>query len=221
VKFFLDTANLDELKKGANWGILDGVTTNPTLIAKEGRPIEEQIRMICDIVDGDISAEVVSTDAPGMIEEGKRLARIHKNIVVKCPLTREGIRATAALSKGEGLRVNVTLCFSPSQALLAAKAGAYIISPFVGRLDDISTNGMDLVRTIVQIYKNYGYKTQVLAASLRHPLHVIESALAGAHIGTMPFKVLDMLFNHPLTDKGLDQFLKDYAKVFQETPVAG
>jgi transaldolase len=221
VKFFLDTANLDELKKGANWGILDGVTTNPTLIAKEGRPIEEQVRMICDIVDGDISAEVVATEAPGMIEEGKRLARIHKNIVVKCPLTREGIKATAALSKGEGLRVNVTLCFSPSQALLAAKAGAYIISPFVGRLDDISTNGMDLVRTIVQIYKNYGYKTQVLAASLRHPLHVIESALAGAHIGTMPFKVMDMLFNHPLTDKGLDQFLKDYAKAFQETPVAG
>jgi len=221
VKFFLDTANLDELKKGANWGILDGVTTNPTLIAKEGRPIEEQVRMICDIVDGDISAEVVSTDAPGMIEEGKRLARIHKNIVVKCPLTREGIKATAALSKGEGLRVNVTLCFSASQALLAAKAGAYIISPFVGRLDDISTNGMDLIRTIVQIYQNYGFKTQVLAASLRHPLHVIESAVAGAHIGTMPFKVLDMLFNHPLTDKGLDQFLKDYAKAFQETPVAG
>ncbi len=221
MKFFLDTANLDELKKGANWGILDGVTTNPTLIAKEGRPIEEQVRMICDIVDGDISAEVVSTDAPGMIEEGKRLARIHKNIVVKCPLTREGIKATAALSKGEGLRVNVTLCFSASQALLAAKAGAYIISPFVGRLDDISTNGMDLIRTIVQIYQNYGFKTQVLAASLRHPLHVIESAVAGAHIGTMPFKVLDMLFNHPLTDKGLDQFLKDYAKAFQETPVAG
>jgi transaldolase len=221
VKFFLDTANLDELKKGANWGILDGVTTNPTLIAKEGRPIEEQVRMICDIVDGDISAEVVATDAPGMIEEGKRLARIHKNIVVKCPLTREGIKATAALSKGEGLRVNVTLCFSASQALLAAKAGAYIISPFVGRLDDISTNGMDLIRTIVTIYKNYGFKTQVLAASLRHPLHVIESAVAGAHIGTMPFKVLDMLFNHPLTDKGLEQFLKDYAKAFQETPVAG
>ncbi len=221
MKFFLDTANLDELKKGANWGILDGVTTNPTLIAKEGRPIEEQVRMICDIVDGDISAEVVATDAPGMIEEGKRLARIHKNIVVKCPLTREGIKATAALSKGEGLRVNVTLCFSASQALLAAKAGAYIISPFVGRLDDISTNGMDLIRTIVTIYKNYGFKTQVLAASLRHPLHVIESAVAGAHIGTMPFKVLDMLFNHPLTDKGLEQFLKDYAKAFQETPVAG
>jgi transaldolase len=220
VKFFLDTANLDEIKKGAAWGMVDGITTNPTLIAKEGRPIEEQVRRICDIVQGDISAEVVSTESQAMIEEGRRLARIHKQIVVKCPLTRDGIKATKALSD-EGIRVNVTLCFSPSQALLAAKAGSYIISPFVGRLDDISTNGMDLVRTIIQIYKNYGYKTQVLAASLRHPLHVVEAAQAGAHIGTMPFKVLDMLFNHPLTDRGLDQFLKDYAKVFQETPVAG
>jgi transaldolase len=220
VKIFLDTANLNELKTGAGWGIVDGVTTNPTLIAKEGRPIEEQVRLICDIVDGDISAEVVSTEAGAMVEEGKRLARIHKNIVVKCPLTREGIKATAALSKA-GLRVNVTLCFTAGQALLAAKAGAYIISPFVGRLDDIGYTGMDLVRSIAQIYKNYNYKTQILAASLRSPTHVIDAALAGAHIGTMPFKVLDMLFNHPLTDKGLDQFLKDYAKVFQETPVAG
>lgn len=220
MKFFLDTANLDELKKGASWGIVDGVTTNPTLIAKEGRPIEEQVRRICEIVDGDISAEVVATEFSAMVQEGKRLAKIHKNIVVKCPLTRDGIKATSALSK-EGIRVNVTLCFSPSQALLAAKAGAYIISPFVGRLDDVSTSGMDLVRNIIQIYKNYGFRTQVLAASLRTPTHVVESALAGAHIGTMPFKVLDMLFNHPLTDKGLDQFLKDYAKVFQETSVAG
>lgn len=220
MKFFLDTANLDEIKKGVDWGIVDGVTTNPTLIAKEGRPIAEQIRRICDIVDGDISAEVVSTESAAMIREGRELARIHKNVVVKCPLIREGIKATAALSK-EGIRVNVTLCFSPAQALLAAKAGAYIISPFVGRLDDIGWTGMDLVRSITAIYRNYGYKTQVLAASLRSPTHVIESALAGAHIGTMPFKVLDMLFNHPLTDKGLDQFLKDYAKAFQETPVAG
>ena len=220
MKFFLDTANLDELKKGASWGIVDGVTTNPTLIAKEGRPIEEQVRRICEIVDGDISAEVVATEFSAMVQEGKRLAKIHKNIVVKCPLTRDGIRATSALSK-EGIRVNVTLCFSPSQALLAAKAGAYIISPFVGRLDDVSTSGMDLVRNIIQIYKNYGFRTQVLAASLRTPTHVVDSALAGAHIGTMPFKVLDMLFNHPLTDKGLEQFLKDYTKVFQETPVAG
>ena len=220
MKFFLDTANLDELKKGAAWGIVDGVTTNPTLIAKEGRPLEEQVRKICDIVDGDISAEVVATEYSAMLQEGKKLAKIHKNIVVKCPLTRDGIKATSALSK-EGIRVNVTLCFSPGQALLAAKAGAYFISPFVGRLDDVGHIGMDLVRSIVQIYKNYGFKTQVLAASLRSPTHVIEAAEAGAHIGTMPFKVLDMLFNHPLTDKGLDQFLKDYAKVFQETPVAG
>jgi transaldolase len=220
VKFFLDTANLDELRKGASWGIVDGVTTNPTLIAKEGRALEEQIRKICDIVDGDISAEVVATEFAAIVEEGRRLAKIHKNVVVKCPLTRDGIRATAALSK-EGIRVNVTLCFSPGQALLAAKAGAYFISPFVGRLDDVGSTGMDLVRSIIQIYKNYGFKTQVLAASLRSPTHVIDAALAGAHIGTMPFKVLDMLFNHPLTDKGLDQFLKDYNKVFQETPVAG
>ncbi|MBS1830575.1 MAG: fructose-6-phosphate aldolase [Acidobacteria bacterium] len=216
MKIFLDTANLDELRKGASWGIVDGVTTNPSLIAKEGRPLEEQVRMICDIVDGDISAEVVATDSKTMIKEGLALAKIHKNIVVKAPLTRDGIQATAALAK-EGIRVNVTLCFSANQALLAAKAGAYIISPFVGRLDDISTNGMDLIRNICTIYKNYGYKTQVLAASLRHPIHVQESAMAGAHIGTMPFKVLDQLFNHPLTDKGLDQFLKDWAKVFQDS----
>ena len=219
MKFFLDTANLDELKKGAAWGVVDGVTTNPSLIAKEGRPIEEQVRMICDIVDGDVSAEVVSTESGAMIAEGLKLAKIHKNIVVKCPLTRDGIKATSALSK-EDIRVNVTLCFSAGQALLAAKAGAYIISPFVGRLDDVGAVGMDLIRSITQIYKNYGYKTQVLAASLRGPTHVIDSALAGAHIGTMPFKVLDMLFNHPLTDKGLDQFLKDYNKVFAETPAA-
>lgn len=220
MKFFLDTANLDELRKGAGWGIVDGVTTNPTLIAKEGRALEEQVRKICDIVDGDISAEVVATEFAAIVEEGRRLAKIHKNVVVKCPLTRDGIRSTAALSK-EGIRVNVTLCFSPGQALLAAKAGAYFISPFVGRLDDVGSTGMDLVRSIIEIYKNYGFKTQVLAASLRSPTHVIDAALAGAHIGTMPFKVLDMLFNHPLTDKGLDQFLKDYNKVFQETPVAG
>ncbi|MDE3167593.1 MAG: fructose-6-phosphate aldolase [Acidobacteriota bacterium] len=219
MKFFLDTANLDELKKGASWGIVDGVTTNPSLIAKEGRPLEEQVRMICDIVDGDISAEVVATDSKAMIEEGRKLAKIHKNIVVKCPLTRDGIMATSALSK-DGIRVNVTLCFTPGQALLAAKAGAYIISPFVGRLDDIGYTGMDLIRSITQIYRNYGYKTQVLAASLRSPTHVIDSALAGAHIGTMPFKVLDMLFNHPLTDKGLEQFLKDWGKVFHEAGAA-
>ena len=211
MKFFLDTANLDELRKGASWGIVDGVTTNPTLIAKEGRALEEQVRKICDIVDGDISAEVVATEFAAIVEEGRRLAKIHKNVVVKCPLTRDGIRGTAALSK-EGIRVNVTLCFSPGQALLAAKAGAYFISPFVGRLDDVGSTGMDLVRSIIEIYKNYGFKTQVLAASLRSPTHVIDAALAGAHIGTMPFKVFEMLFKHPLTDRGLESFLKDWEK---------
>jgi transaldolase len=220
MKFFLDTANLDELKKGAAWGVVDGVTTNPSLIAKEGRPMAEQIRMICDIVDGDISAEVVATQTKEMLREGRELARIHKNVVVKCPLTRDGIQATKALSQ-EGIRVNVTLCFSAGQALLAAKAGAYIISPFVGRLDDIGWTGMDLIRSIKTIYKNFAYPTQVLAASMRSPTHVVDAAMAGAEIATLPFKVLDMLFNHPLTDKGLEQFLKDYNKVFQETPVAG
>jgi transaldolase len=217
MRFFLDTANLDELKRGAAWGIVDGVTTNPTLIAREGRPIEEQIRLICGVVDGDISAEVVSTQVDAMVAEGLKLAAIHKNVVVKCPLTRDGIEATCALSK-QGIRVNVTLCFSAGQALLAAKAGAYIVSPFVGRLDDVGATGMDLVRAIVQIYRNYGYKTNVLAASLRSPTHVIDAALAGAQIATMPFKVLDMLFNHPLTDKGLEQFQRDWAKVFQAPP---
>ncbi len=220
MKFFLDTANLDELRKGAELGLVDGVTTNPTLIAKEGRPIEEQIRKICDIVDGDISAEVVSTESSKMIPEGRQLAKIHKNVVVKLPLTRDGIRACSTLSK-DGIRVNVTLCFSAAQAMLAAKAGAYIISPFVGRVEDIGWDGVHLIKEIVQIYGNYGIKTNVLAASLRTSVHVIECAKAGAQIGTMPFKVLDMMFNHPLTEKGLDQFLKDYAKVFQEVPVGG
>jgi transaldolase len=219
VKFFLDTANLDELKKGAAWGIVDGVTTNPSLIAKEGRPFEEHIREICNIINGDVSAEVVSTTAAEMIRDGRELANIHPHVVVKCPLTRDGIVATKALS-GEGIRVNVTLCFSSNQALIAAKAGAYIISPFVGRIDDIGWTGMDLVREIVQIYGNYDFKTQILAASLRSPTHVTDAALAGAHIGTMPFHVLDMLFNHPLTDKGLAQFLNDWNKAFQETPAA-
>jgi len=217
MKFFLDTANLDELKKGVDWGIVDGVTTNPTLISREGATTEEHIRKIVKIVDGDISAEVVSTATADMLREGRELAAIHKNVVVKLPLTRDGIKACSILSK-EGIRINVTLCFSAGQALLAAKAGAYIISPFIGRLDDIGWQGGNLIEEIVTIYKNYGFPTQILAASLRSPIHVIESAKAGAHIGTMPFKVLDMLFNHPLTDNGLAQFLKDYQKVAQETP---
>jgi len=218
MKIFLDTANLDELKKGVAWGLVDGVTTNPTLIAKEGIAIEDQIRKICDLVDGDVSAEVVATNGDEMISEGRRLARIHRNVVVKVPLTRDGIRACSTLSK-EGIRLNVTLCFSAPQAMLAAKAGAYIVSPFIGRIDDIGWDGGQLIRDIVQIYQNYGIKTQVLAASLRTSLHVTESAKAGADIGTMPFKVLDMMFNHPLTDKGIEQFLKDYNKVFQTEPV--
>jgi transaldolase len=218
MKFFLDTADIGDIRDLAATGLVDGVTTNPTLIAKEGVAIEDQIRKICDIVDGDISAEVVSTETSQMIPEGRQLARIHKNVVVKLPLTRDGIKACSALSK-EGIRVNVTLCFSAGQALLAAKAGAYIISPFVGRIDDIGWDGMSVIDEIVTIYQNYGYKTQILAASLRSGVHVIQAAKAGADIGTMPFKVLDMLFNHPLTDKGLDQFLKDYRKVFQEQPV--
>jgi len=218
MKLFLDTANLDELRKGSQWGIVDGVTTNPSLIAKEGVSTEDQIWQICQIVDGDVSAEVVSTDANEMLREGRQLAKIHKNVVVKVPLTRDGIRACSLLSK-EGIRLNVTLCFSAAQALLAAKAGAYIVSPFVGRLEDIGAEGMNMIRDIAIIYKNYGFQTQILAASLRSPLHVVESAKAGAHIATLPFKVLDMLFNHPLTDKGLEQFLKDYNRVFQETAV--
>ncbi len=216
MKIFLDTANLDEIRKGADWGIVDGVTTNPSLIAKEGRPIEEQVARICDIVDGDVSAEVVATEAPMMITEGLKLAKIHKNIVVKLPLTRDGIKACSALSK-EGIRINVTLCFQAGQALLAAKAGAYIISPFVGRIDDMGMSGIELIEQIVTIYENYDYPTQVLAASLRTVNHVIETAMIGAHIGTMPFKTLDMLFNHPLTDKGLEQFLKDHAKSLEKS----
>jgi transaldolase len=217
MKFFLDTANLEELKAGARWGIIDGVTTNPSLIAKEGVAIEDQIRRICDIIDGDVSAEVVSTDADGMLSQGRRLAKIHKNVVVKVPLTRDGIRACSIFHK-EGIRVNVTLCFSAGQAILAAKAGATYVSPFVGRIDDIGGNGLDLIRDIVLIYKNYNFKTQVLAASLRSSTHVIEAAKAGAHVATLPLKVVDALFTHPLTDKGLEQFLKDYAKVFDEVP---
>jgi transaldolase len=215
MKIFLDTANLDELRRATEWGIVDGVTTNPSLIAKEGRPIAEQIARICDVVHGDVSAEVVATDADEMVVEGRKLAKIHQNVVVKVPLIREGIKACSLLSK-EGIRTNVTLCFSAAQALLAAKAGAYIVSPFVGRLDDIGYNGMELIHQIVRIYENYGFHTQILAASLRMPNHVIEASLAGAHIATMPFKVLDQMFNHPLTDRGLEQFLNDWRKVFQE-----
>ncbi len=213
MKFFLDSANLEELKKASEWGIVDGVTTNPSLIAKEGLPIEEQMRKICGLIEGDVSASVVSSRAKEMVEDGWSLAKVHRNVVVKIPLTEEGIKATSSLSK-DGIRVNVTLCFSAAQALLAAKAGAYIVSPFVGRIDDIGWPGMELIGDIVKIYSNYGYKTQVLAASIRGPRQVVEAAKAGVHICTLTYKVLEQMFSHPLTEKGLEQFLADHHKAF-------
>jgi transaldolase len=207
--FFLDTANVKEIHEANSLGILDGVTTNPSLVVKEGRSFRDMLQEICAIVNGPISAEVVSVEADAMVKEGKELAKIHPNIVVKCPLTPDGIKATKRLS-AEGIRVNVTLCFSPTQAILAAKAGAWCVSPFVGRLDDVSSNGMELIRQIVTIYKNYDYKTLVLVASVRHPQHVVESALAGGHICTMPYGVFQALFKHPLTDVGLKKFLDDW-----------
>jgi len=209
MKFFLDTANVKEIYEAANLGILDGITTNPSLVVKEGRSFKEMLQEICKIVDGPISAEVVSIEADAMVKEGRELAKIHKNIVVKCPLIPEGIKATKKLSS-EGIRVNVTLCFSPTQAILAAKAGAWCVSPFIGRLDDISSSGMELIRQILTIYKNYDYKTLVLVASVRHPQHVVEAALAGGHIATMPFSIFQQLFKHPLTDSGLKKFLDDW-----------
>ncbi|MDP2037318.1 MAG: fructose-6-phosphate aldolase [Ignavibacteria bacterium] len=214
MKFFIDTANIAQIKEAAAMGLLDGVTTNPSLVAKEGKNFLELLNEIIAIVDGPISAEVVSTDYDGILKEAYELSKIHKNIVIKVPLIKEGIKAVKTLSS-QGIKTNVTLCFSPTQALLAAKAGATYISPFVGRLDDISTNGMDLIRQIVTIYKNYGYNTEVLVASVRHPLHVVEAAMMGAHVCTMPFDVIDKLFKHPLTDIGLDKFLSDWKKLNQ------
>ena len=209
MKFFLDTANVKEIHEAASLGMLDGVTTNPSLVVKEGRSFKEMLQEICKIVDGPISAEVVSVEADAMVKEGRELAKIHKNIVVKCPLIPEGIKATKKLSS-EGIRVNVTLCFSPTQAILAAKAGAWCVSPFIGRLDDISSSGMELIRQIITIYKNYDYKTLVLVASVRHPQHVVDAALIGGHICTMPFSIFQQLFKHPLTDLGLKKFLDDW-----------
>ncbi len=209
MKFFLDTANVKEIQEAASLGLLDGVTTNPSLVAKEGRSFKEMLVEICNIVDGPISAEVVSLEADAMVKEGKELAKIHKNIVVKVPLIAEGLKATKRLA-AEGIKVNVTLCFSPTQALLAAKAGAWCVSPFIGRLDDISSNGMELIRQILTIYRNYDYKTQVLVASVRHPQHVVEAALAGGHICTMPFTIFQQMVKHPLTDSGLKKFLADW-----------
>jgi transaldolase len=211
MKIFLDTANVAEIRDGVSIGIVDGVTTNPSLIAKEKRPFRPLVEEICSIVPGDVSLEVVATDFEGMVKEGEELSKIAQNAVVKCPLTKDGLRAVRHLS-GKGVRVNQTLCFSPTQALLSAKAGATYISPFLGRLDDISHVGMDLVRDIVEIYRNYGFTTQVLAASIRNPLHVVDAAKAGAHVATMPFAVLEQLMKHPLTDIGLKKFLDDWAK---------
>lgn len=209
MKFYLDTANVTEIQEAASLGLLDGVTTNPSLVAKEGRSFKEMLVEICNIVDGPISAEVVSVEADAMVKEGKELAKIHKNIVVKVPLIAEGLKATKRMA-AEGIKVNVTLCFSPTQALLAAKAGAWCVSPFIGRLDDISSNGMELIRQILTIYKNYDYKTFVLVASVRHPQHVVEAALAGGDICTMPFSIFQQMVKHPLTDIGLKKFLADW-----------
>ncbi len=212
MKIFIDTANVAEIREAASWGIIDGVTTNPSLIAREGRDFIEVVKEICSIVDGPISAEVVSQDAAGMLREAEPLLKIHKNITIKIPMTTEGLKAVKALSQ-RGTMTNVTLIFSANQALLAAKAGATFISPFVGRLDDISEDGLGLIADIVQIYGNYDIKTQVIVASVRNPLHVLESARLGAHIATVPFAVLKQLLQHPLTDIGIKRFLDDWAKV--------
>ncbi len=214
MKFYLDTANLDEIKKVAAMGLLDGVTTNPTLISREKGAFKDILRNICEVVPGPVNAEVVSLDTEGMLREGRDLAKLHPNIIVKIPMTKDGMVAVRKLAN-EKIRTNVTLIFSPSQALIAAKAGASYVSPFLGRLDDISHIGMDLVRQIVAIFDNYDFETEVLAASLRHPVHVIEAALAGADISTVPAKVFDQLFNHPLTDIGIKNFLADWEKAKQ------
>lgn len=210
MKFFIDTANLDEIKEANELGLIDGVTTNPSLVAKEGDvDFKQHIAKICSIVKGDVSAEVTALDTEGMISEGRELAKIAPNVVVKCPLTLEGLKATRVLTD-DGTGVNVTLCFNAAQAILAAKAGARYISPFIGRLDDIATDGMQLIADIVQIYENYDYPTQVLAASIRHPMHIIQSALVGADVATIPFKVINQLVKHPLTDKGIEAFMADW-----------
>jgi len=211
MKFFIDTANIDEIKEANSMGMVDGVTTNPSLIAKEGRDFEEIIKEICQIVDGPISAEVISIDTEGMIKEARHLAKIHDNIVVKIPMTVDGLKATRVLSEEE-IKTNVTLAFSPLQALMAAKAGATYISPFIGRLDDLSQEGLLLVEQIVEIYSNYAFDTEIIVASIRNPLHVLESALMGADIATIPFSVLGKLAAHPMTDKGLKAFLDDWEK---------
>ncbi len=212
MKFFLDTANIEEIRDAAEYGLIDGVTTNPSLVSKEGRPFKEILLEITQLVDGPISAEVVSTDAAGILREAYELAKLHRNIVVKVPMIKEGMKALKQLSK-DGIRTNITLVFNCNQALIAAKLGATYVSPFVGRFDDISEVGMSLVGDLVKIFQNYSFSTQILVASCRNPLHIREAALLGAHVATMPFKVLDQLMKHPLTDIGLERFLKDWEKV--------
>lgn len=212
MKFFIDTANIDEIREAARIGILDGVTTNPSLISRERGKPEDILKKICGIVNGPISAEVVALDWEGMVREGKELSKIHENIVIKVPITKEGLKAVKALA-GEGIRTNVTLIFTPIQALLAARAGAGFVSPFVGRLDDITTAGMELVSQIVQIYRNYNIQTEVIVASIRNPMHVSDAAMIGADIATIPFKVIEQLTKHPLTDRGIEKFLSDWEKV--------
>lgn len=212
MKIFIDSADVNEIRDAAEMGVVDGVTTNPSLIAKVGRPFSDVIHEICDIVDGPISAEVLATDYKGIVEEGRKIAKIHKNIVVKVPLIAEGLKAVRTFSD-EGIKTNVTLCFSPTQALLAAKAGATYISPFIGRIDDVSGEGMELIEQIVQIYQNYDLATEVLAASVRHPVHVVQCALLGADVATLPHNVIMQLAKHPLTDIGLAKFLEDAKKI--------
>ena len=219
MKLYLDTANLKDIREAKNLGVLDGVTTNPSLVVKEGRSFHEALLEICNIVDGPVSAEVVSLEADAMVADGEALAKIHKNVVVKVPLNAEGLKATTRLAS-QGIRVNVTLCFSPTQALLAAKVGAWCVSPFIGRLDDISSDGMQLIRQIVTIFKTYDFSTRVLVASVRQPQHVVEAALAGAHICTMPFAVFQQLVKHPLTDLGVKKFLTDWNAQLDKEPAA-
>lgn len=212
MKFFIDTANVDEIREVNSWGIVDGVTTNPSLIAKEGRNFEEVVKEITEIVDGPISAEVVSLEADGMISEARELAKIHENIIIKIPMTKEGLKAVSKLNE-EGIKTNVTLVFSANQALMAAKAGATYVSPFIGRLDDISTEGMILIEDISRIFDIYGIETEIIAASIRHPMHVVNCALSGADVATIPYKVFNQMLNHPLTDSGIERFLADWETV--------
>jgi transaldolase len=212
MKIFIDTANIEEIKAANDWGIIDGVTTNPTLVAKEGKDFKSMVNQILSIVDGPISVEVISTESEGMVKEALVMSKWSKNIVIKIPMIPEGLKAVKILNE-KGIKTNVTLIFSVNQALLAAKAGATYVSPFIGRLDDIGHDGMQIIRDLVQIYKEYGFKTEIIVASVRHPLHVVESAKIGAHVATIPYNVIEKMFKHPLTDNGLEKFLKDWEKV--------